>query len=112
MAAMNPKAGSFVINPRLQRHFSVIGLRMPSDGELSTIYQQILSVHFSKFNSKGQNVATQLLAATIQLHHTMEKNFTASATKFHYVFNLRQIEVCVCVSVQGVAVRFDMRRLL
>ena len=33
VAAMNPKAGSFHINPRLQRHFSVIGLRMPSDGE-------------------------------------------------------------------------------
>ena len=59
VAAMNPKAGSFTINPRLQRHFSVIGLCMPTDFELRTIYAQHFPVNFPKSNAKGQAEATR-----------------------------------------------------
>ena len=44
VAAMNPKAGSFTVNPRLQRHFAVLATQLPGDDDLRTIYRQILSV--------------------------------------------------------------------
>jgi dynein heavy chain len=49
VAAMNPTAGSFTVNPRLQRHFWLLAVGMPDQNSLSTIYQSYLHRHFSKF---------------------------------------------------------------
>ena len=43
IASMNPTAGSFTINPRLLRHFSVFAINFPGSDALHTIYQSILS---------------------------------------------------------------------
>ena len=48
VACMNPTAGSFTINPRLQRHFSVFALSFPGKDALATIYTSILSQVCSK----------------------------------------------------------------
>ena len=45
MGCMNPKAGSFVINPRLLRHFCVFALSAPNEEALTTIYSQIWKGH-------------------------------------------------------------------
>jgi dynein heavy chain len=49
IAAMNPYAGSFVVNPRLQRHFWLLAVGMPTDSSLTIIYTAYLNKHFSKF---------------------------------------------------------------
>ena len=38
LTAMNPTAGSFTINPRLQRLFATFAVGFPSAERLSTIY--------------------------------------------------------------------------
>ena len=43
VACMNPTAGSFTINPRLQRHFCVFALSFPGKDALATIYTNILT---------------------------------------------------------------------
>merc|ERR1719228_2801944 len=45
IACMNPTAGSFTINPRLQRHFATFAVSFPNQESLFTIYNTILSDH-------------------------------------------------------------------
>ena len=44
---MNPTAGSFTINPRLQRHFAVFAISFPGLDALKTIYLSILNGHIN-----------------------------------------------------------------
>ena len=47
VACMNPTAGSFTINPRLQRHFAVFAISFPGLDALKTIYLSILNGHIN-----------------------------------------------------------------
>jgi len=49
-ACMNPKAGSFNIDTRLQRHFSVFSCLTADKEILQTIYYQILNSHLQTFD--------------------------------------------------------------
>jgi dynein heavy chain len=49
IAAMNPTAGSFVINPRLQRWFWLLSVNFPEGPSLNTIYSAFMNKHFTKF---------------------------------------------------------------
>ncbi|XP_074223450.1 dynein axonemal heavy chain 11 isoform X1 [Camelus bactrianus] len=93
IACMNPKVGSFTINPRLQRHFTVFAFNFPSLDALNTIYSQILSFHFQQqaFASSVLRSGPTLIQATIAFHQMMTRNFLPTAIKFHYLFNLRDL---------------------
>lgn len=95
VSCMNPTAGSFTINPRLQRHFYVFAICFPGTDALTTIYQTILSQHLTNSEYKFPSVVTKLsdniVAATIVLHHKVSQVFLPTAIKFHYLFNLRDI---------------------
>lgn len=70
VACMNPTAGSFTINPRLQRHFSVFAVSFPGNEALRTIYQSILSQHVSLggFVAQIQKSVDKIVSAAIKLH--------------------------------------------
>ncbi|XP_037532275.1 dynein heavy chain 11, axonemal [Nematolebias whitei] len=93
VACMNPTAGSFVINPRLQRHFSVFAVNFPSSEAQMSIYSQILCGHLNQqcFSLLVQRSSAAVVQALITLHHKMVHNFLPTAIKFHYTFNLRDI---------------------
>ena len=88
VACMNPTAGSFTINPRLQRHFSVFAVSFPGMEALKTIYQSILSQHVSQggFVSQVQKSVDKIVAAALKLHQKV------------------CVCVCVCVGVLRVCV--------
>ncbi|KAM6050175.1 dynein axonemal heavy chain 9 [Theristicus caerulescens] len=91
VSCMNPTAGSFTINPRLQRHFCVFALSIPGQEALSRIYSTILMQHLTSGNFSGavQKSAQQLIALALGLHQKVAATFLPTAIKFHYVFNLR-----------------------
>ncbi|XP_008293045.1 dynein heavy chain 11, axonemal [Stegastes partitus] len=93
VACMNPTAGSFIINPRLQRHFSVFAVNFPSPEAQMSIFSQIVCVHLKQqsFSPLVQRSAAAVVQAAIVLHHKMVHNFLPTAIKFHYTFNLRDI---------------------
>ncbi|XP_061574307.1 dynein axonemal heavy chain 11 [Cololabis saira] len=93
VACMNPTAGSFIINPRLQRHFSVFAVNFPSTEVQMSIYSQILCGHLNQqlFSPLVQRSAGTVVRAAIALHHKMVHNFLPTAIKFHYTFNLRDL---------------------
>lgn len=95
VGAFNPTAGSFTINPRLQRHFSTFAVSEPSDDTIRSIYFNILSQFLNDpLNELSTNVIEQcanIVDATIALHKRMLKMFLPTAQKFHYFFNMRDL---------------------
>ena len=80
---MNPTSGSFTINPRLQRHFSVFAVSFPGLEALQTIYFSILTQYTSNgFALAVAKYSMNLVNAALVL---------PTALKFHYIFNLRDI---------------------
>ncbi|KAM8836943.1 LOW QUALITY PROTEIN: dynein axonemal heavy chain 9 [Spinachia spinachia] len=87
VSCMNPTAGSFTINPRLQRHFSVFALSFPGAEASNTIYTSILSHHL---RGEGFPGTLQKSCPLVQLALAIS-SFLPTALKFHYIFNLRDL---------------------
>ena len=101
VACMNPTAGSFTINPRLQRHFSVFAISFPTNEALRTIYQSILQGHISTGGFPGvvQRNADKIVNAALAMHQKVTTMFLPTAIKFHYIFNLRDLSNIFQVSL-------------
>ncbi|NWU53608.1 DYH17 protein, partial [Dromas ardeola] len=93
VACMNPTAGSFTIDSRLQRHFCVFAVSFPGQEALLTVYSTILAQHLAlqKAPPAVQKLQPQLVAAALALHQKVAYTFLPTAIKFHYVFNLRDL---------------------
>ncbi|XP_078083834.1 dynein axonemal heavy chain 11 [Mustelus asterias] len=93
ITCMNPAAGSFSINMRLQRHFSVFAVNFPGTDALATIYSNILNAHFQEysFSYSVMKIVNTVVQAAIYLHQKMTQNFLPTAIRFHYIFNLRDL---------------------
>ena len=91
IASMNPTAGSFNINPRLQRHFWICSIPFPGDDNIRSIYQFFLTNHFKSFNANVQELTKSLVAGIVKLHKCVFAKFKKSAVNFHYEFNIRHI---------------------
>ncbi|KAJ0173728.1 hypothetical protein K1T71_010877 [Dendrolimus kikuchii] len=95
VACMNPTAGSFTIDPRLQRHFCTFAVSFPGLDACFHIYKQILSQHLSnplnKFGLVVARYAEPLVNAALALHNKLASMFLPTAIKFHYIFNLRDL---------------------
>ncbi|KAF0977183.1 hypothetical protein FDP41_003836 [Naegleria fowleri] len=91
ICSMNPTAGSFVVNPRLQRHFITLGINFPSRASLQKIYGSILSGHLKRFPAEIINLTNNVMNAIIDIHEKVVNVFPKTAHKFHYEFNLRQL---------------------
>ncbi|NWX62644.1 DYH17 protein, partial [Promerops cafer] len=93
VACMNPTAGSFTIDSRLQRHFCVLAVCFPSREALHTVYGTILQQHLARQNMPMllQKMQSQLVTAALAVHQKVATNFLPTAIKFHYIFNLRDL---------------------
>ncbi|KAJ4456876.1 putative Dynein heavy chain 17; axonemal [Paratrimastix pyriformis] len=86
ICAMNPTTGSFVVDPRLQRHFAVFAVNFPEQ--------------------ESQRVVPKLSAAMLDLHKRVTTLFLPTAIKFHYQFNMREIANVMAGLQQAVPERF------
>lgn len=91
VACMNPTAGSFEINPRLQRWFATFAIGLPETMSLHTIYLTFLTGHLKKFDEEVQSVARDIVRGAVSLHKEVMMNFRKTAQNFHYEFNIRHI---------------------
>lgn len=95
-AAMNPTAGSFFVNPRLQRHFVTFATTLPSRESLTRICSSIMQGHLSAsewapFASTVSGLGERLVQAALDMHKKVSDTFLKTAIKFHYEFNLRHL---------------------
>ena len=91
LAAMNPTAGSFIVNPRLQRRFNTFAINFPSGECLNSIYSTFLLGHLSKFNDEVKELGKRIVQAGLQLHKRVSATFRKTASNFHYEFNIRHM---------------------
>ena len=91
IAGMNPTAGSFQVNPRLQRHFTTFAVGFPGALSLLTIYQTFLDGHLKRFNDDVSEISSHLINGALALHHAVAGTFKKSAKNFHYEFNIRHL---------------------
>lgn len=92
---MNPTAGSFTIDSRLQRHFCVFAVSFPTMQALEIIYQSILQQHLltphHSIPSSVYKISGQLISTSLTFHQKVAQTYLPTAIKFHYLFNLRDL---------------------
>jgi len=93
VTAMNPTAGSFLINPRLQRWFTAFGVTAPNEQSILTIFNTFLLGHFEswEFDKSIIGICEDVIKGTLNVHNAVQSTFRKTAANFHYVFNLRHL---------------------
>jgi dynein heavy chain len=92
LAAMNPTAGSFVIDPRLQRWFTTFATPMPNMTSLTQIFQTFLEGHTHVgFIEDIHALVPNMIKGTLAVHKEVTENFRKTAANFHYEFNIRHL---------------------
>jgi hypothetical protein len=64
LGCLNPKSGSFVIDLRLSRHFTLIALGLPEKEILNTVYGQIFGHHMKGFDNSFKGYDQKVVNAT------------------------------------------------
>jgi len=93
MCCMNPTAGSFIVNQRLQRHFWCCAVPFPEQSALHTIYATFMKGHFERLGFKAtvQESISGIIKAALSLHGMVVSSFRKTAANFHYEFNIRHM---------------------
>jgi len=91
VACMNPTAGAFLINPRLQRLFMTLAVDFPGQDSLMKIYGTFLNGHLKHFNADCQELGTKLIQAALANHEKVVASFRKTAVNFHYEFTVRHL---------------------
>lgn len=92
VGAMNhPGAGMNDIPNRLKRHFFMFNLLLPSVNSINKIYGQMLQGRFLDTQPSYLQTAMAMPDATIRLWNWMRVKMLPSPSKFHYIFNIREL---------------------
>ncbi|KAJ1491170.1 P-loop containing dynein motor region D3-domain-containing protein, partial [Baffinella frigidus] len=92
VSCLNPTAGSFYIDPRLQRAYCTYAVQMPGAEALNLIFSSIMNGHANTgFAPDIVKRSDDIVKATIELSTAVASTFFPSAIKFHYIFNLRDV---------------------
>ena len=92
MAAMgNPGGGRNSVDPRFISLFSFINVVFPSDLSIFRIYSNILGGHTTSFSQEVKESVDAITTMTMTLFKVIVKGLLPTPSKFHYVFNLRDI---------------------
>ncbi|KAF9424735.1 hypothetical protein HW555_000036 [Spodoptera exigua] len=92
LAAMGKAGGGRNdVDPRFISMFSVYNLQFPSENTLRHIYVSILKGHFDVFPEEIQNIVEKIVQMTLDLYKVIIVDLPPTPTKFHYIFNLRDL---------------------
>ncbi|EDV22455.1 uncharacterized protein TRIADDRAFT_50643 [Trichoplax adhaerens] len=92
IAAMGkPGGGRHEVDPRFISLFSIFNITFPSDESLDKIFSSILRGHLEGFSSTIQDLVPDIAAATLTIYKQVVKTLLPTPSKFHYIFNLRDL---------------------
>lgn len=92
IAAMAPPGGGRnPVDPRFIALFTVISVIFPSDESLDLIYRSILMTHAESFTDDVKSAASKITQMTLKLYKDLVIKLPPTPSKFHYVFNLRDL---------------------
>ncbi|XP_077015711.1 dynein axonemal heavy chain 10 isoform X3 [Tamandua tetradactyla] len=92
VAAMGKAGGGRnEVDPRFISLFNVFNVPFPSEESLHLIYSSILKGHTSVFHESIMAVSDVLTACTLALYKSIVQDLPPTPSKFHYIFNLRDL---------------------
>lgn len=124
LAAMGEPGGSRnEVDPRFISMFSVYNVTFPTSETLNYIYTSILSGHLQTFSEAVQSIADGLVQLTLELYEvipryviilflptryqqhnsiqTVRKELLPTPSKFHYIFNMRDLSRIIAGLLQS-----------
>lgn len=108
VAAMGkPGGGRNDVDPRFISLFTVFNMTFPSPVSLFHIYNSILSGHTSHFAQEIQDSVALITKMTLTLYNAIVRDLPPTPSKFHYIFNLRDLSRIYCGMYQITADRFS-----
>eukprot|EP01041_Mallomonas_annulata_P002980 gene2980-5847_t len=87
----HPSGGRNDIPNRLKRHFFIFNIILPSVNAINEIYGQMLRGRFSDMPPYYLHLVSILPSVSMTLWSWMRTKMLPSPSKFHYVFNLREL---------------------
>ncbi|XP_027024931.2 dynein axonemal heavy chain 10 isoform X2 [Tachysurus fulvidraco] len=92
IAAMGKAGGGRnEVDPRFISLFSVFNIPFPEEESLHLIYSSILKGHTRPFDESIQKICDTLTSCTLELYKSIIKDLPPTPSKFHYIFNLRDL---------------------
>ncbi|NWH62016.1 DYH10 protein, partial [Geococcyx californianus] len=92
IAAMGKAGGGRnEVDPRFISLFSVFNIPFPSERSLNLIYASILKGHTAMFNESISTISDKLTVCTLELYKMIICDLPPTPSKFHYIFNLRDL---------------------
>ncbi|XP_011874224.1 PREDICTED: dynein heavy chain 10, axonemal [Vollenhovia emeryi] len=102
LAAMGEPGGSRnEVDPRFISMFSVYNVTLPTSETLNYIYGSILSGHLQIFSEAVQSIAGGLVQLMLELYETVRKELLPTPSKFHYIFNMRDLSRIMAALLQS-----------
>lgn len=90
-ASAPPGGSNNQVDPRFISLFTTFNISFPSPTSLATIYSSILKSHLSNFTDGIKSVGDKLTGMTLELYNNVVQKLPPTPSKFHYVFNLRDL---------------------
>ncbi|XP_043835576.1 dynein axonemal heavy chain 10 [Dromiciops gliroides] len=92
IAAMGKAGGGRnEVDPRFISLFNVFNVPFPSEESLHLIYASILKGHTKVFAEAIAAVSDLMTSCTLQLYQMIVQDLPPTPSKFHYIFNLRDL---------------------
>ncbi|XP_071339029.1 dynein axonemal heavy chain 10 [Trachinotus anak] len=92
IAAMGKAGGGRnEVDPRFISLFSVFSIPFPAVESLHLIYASIIKGHTRSFEDAIQKVCDKVTICTLELYNNIIKDMPPTPSKFHYIFNLRDL---------------------
>uniref|UniRef100_A0A8B9BUE2 Dynein axonemal heavy chain 10 n=1 Tax=Anser brachyrhynchus TaxID=132585 RepID=A0A8B9BUE2_9AVES len=92
IAAMGKAGGGRnEVDPRFISLFSVFNIPFPSEQSLNLIYTSILKGHTAMFNESISEISERMTECTLKLYKMIVCDLPPTPSKFHYIFNLRDL---------------------
>ncbi|XP_039416979.1 dynein heavy chain 10, axonemal isoform X2 [Corvus cornix cornix] len=92
VAAMGKAGGGRnEVDPRFTSLFSVFNVPFPSEQSLNLIYSSILKGHTATFSESISAISDKITLCTLELYKMIITDLPPTPSKFHYIFNLRDL---------------------
>lgn len=95
------------MDPRFISLFSVFNITFPSEDSLKRIYSSILSGHLQAFPKEIKDLVDKTTSSTLELYTNIIRDLPPTPSKFHYIFNLRDLSRVYQGLCQTTPDRFD-----
>ena len=79
------------VDPRFISLFSVFNITFPSEESLRKIYSSILGGHVQAFSKEVREMVNSITTCTLELYKKVIHDLPPTPSKFHYIFNLRDL---------------------